>query len=355
MRSIVLLGASALALSLPFSAAAAPEFYGRINISLDRLSDYQSGNLPGALDDVAGGNSPLDDGWFVESNSSRLGLRGSEPLDIDSLSVIYQLEVGYDTDGDGDTFSTRNSFLGLATRYGEVFAGRYDSPLKLVEGGVDQFNNTAADIGHYTYGQRRNDNTLNWQSPKWGDLVVRAQVAPGEGENVGNEEKDGLADTWAVSVTWAPDNLYAALAYESSYLEVNNPVPPPTDVAADLELLRGVVGVTLGRLDLGALVERTRIDPDPSGLERGDSTSYLVSAAWQLPPRVTLKAQAGHVDGDDFGYDNDILVVGADYQLAKGTKVYGLVAASDGEFSYPGSPGRDDTGNLLSVGMEHKF
>lgn len=355
MRSMVLLGASTLALSLPLSAVAAPEFYGRINISLDRLSDYQDGNLPGALASVGRDDSPLEDGWFVESNSSRLGLRGREPLDITSLSVIYQLEVGYDTDGDSDTFSTRNSFLGLGTPFGDVFAGRYDSPLKLVEGKVDQFNNTAADIGHYFHGQRRNDDTLNWKSPQWGDLVLRAQIAPGETEDVAGEEKDGLADTWGLSATWNPDNLYAAVAYESGYLEVVNPMGPPVQVSADLELLRGVVGVTLGSVELGALVEHTRIDPDQPGLERGDSTSYLVSAGWRLQPRLTLKAQAGHVDGDDFGYENDILIVGADYQLATGTKVYGLVAAADAELAYPDGRQQDDTGNLLSVGMEHKF
>jgi len=126
-------------------------------------------------------------------------------------------------------------------------------------------------------------------------------------------------------------------------------------VAADLELLRGVLGITVGPLDLGALVERTRIDPDQPGQDRADSTSYLVSAGWRLPPRLTLKAQAGRVDGDDFGYENDILVAGADYQLAKGTKVYGLVAASDATLDYPGGLRQDDSGNLFSVGMEHKF
>ncbi|MFP1683406.1 porin [Alloalcanivorax sp. C16-1] len=356
MRSIIWLGASTLALSLPLSAvAAAPEFYGRINISLDRLSDYQDGGLPGALNGVGAGNSPLEDGWFVESNASRLGVRGRAPLDVTPLSVIYQLEVGYDVDGDSDTFSTRNSFLGLGTPFGDVFAGRYDSPVKLAEGRVDQFNNTAADISHYFYGQRRNDDTLNWESPQWGDLVLRAQIGPGEAEDVAGEEKDGLADTWGLSATWNPDKLYAAVAYESSYLELNNPALAPVAVAADLELLRGVLGITVGPLDLGALVERTRIDPDQPGQDRADSTSYLLSAGWRLPPRLTLKAQAGRVDGDDFGYENDIVVAGADYQLAKGTKVYGLVAASDATLDYPGGPRQDDSGNLFSVGMEHKF
>lgn len=347
--------ALAAAIGAPLTVQAAPEFYGRVNVSLDRLSDYPDGSLSGQLNDVQAARSPLEEGWFLESNSSRLGVRGSEPLDVADLSVIYQLEVGYDVDGDGDTFSTRNSFVGLGTRFGEVFAGRYDSPVKIAEGDVDQFNNTAADIGGYFFGQRRNSNTLNWKSPDFSGLVVRAQLAPGEGDTSGDEEKDGLADTFGLSATWSGETLFAALAYERSYQEVDNPAPPPALVDADRDLLRGTLGVTLGELALGAMVEQLRLDPDAAGADRLDGTSYLLSAGWRLLPRVTLKAQAGRFDGDDLGYEDDILTAGADYKLGRQTKVYGLVSSSDATITYPGGVDADDSGSLFSVGMEHKF
>jgi predicted porin len=347
--------ALAAAIGAPLTVQAAPEFYGRVNVSLDRLSDYPDGSLSGQLNDVQAARSPLEEGWFLESNSSRLGVRGSEPLDVADLSVIYQLEVGYDVDGDSDTFSTRNSFVGLGTRFGEVFAGRYDSPVKIAEGDVDQFNNTAADIGGYFFGQRRNSNTLNWKSPDFSGLVVRAQLAPGEGDTSGDEEKDGLADTFGLSATWSGETLFAALAYERSYQEVDNPAPPPALVDADRDLLRGTLGVTLGELALGAMVEQLRLDPDVAGADRLDGTSYLLSAGWRLLPRVTLKAQAGRFDGDDLGYEDDILTAGADYKLGRQTKVYGLVSSSDATITYPGGVDADDSGSLFSVGMEHKF
>lgn len=183
--------ALAAAIGAPLTVQAAPEFYGRVNVSLDHLSDYPDGSLSGQLNDVQAARSPLEEGWFLESNSSRLGVRGREPLEVGELSVLYQLEVGYDVDGDSDTFSTRNSFVGLGSVIGDVFAGRYDSPVKMAEGRVDQFNNTAADIGGYFFGQRRNSNTLNWESPDFSGLVVRAQLAPGEGDTSGDEEKTG--------------------------------------------------------------------------------------------------------------------------------------------------------------------
>jgi hypothetical protein len=35
--------------------------------------------------------------------------------------------------------------------------------------------------------------------------------------------------------------------------------------------------------------------------------------------------------------------------------VYGLVSSSDATITYPGGVDADDSGSLLSVGMEHKF
>ncbi|ASK33502.1 porin [Alcanivorax sp. N3-2A] len=352
-----------MAVGLPMAVQAAPEFYGRINVSLDHVGDYPDNKLSGSLNDIQAGDNPLGDGWFLESNASRLGVRGSEPLDVAGLSVIYQLEVGYDADGDNDTFNTRNSFVGLDTPYGKVFAGRYDSLVKIAEGRVDQFNNTAADLENQFYGQRRNSNTLNWESPAFGALTLRAQVGPGEDDEVGdppnNDRKTSLTDTYGLSATWVNDSLYGALAYEHSYLEIDvpNPAAPPASlaVAGDLDLVRAALGVKLGPWDLGAMVEQLRLDPDLSGASRSDGTSYLVSAGYRMTPRLTLKAQAARFDSDDLGLENTTATGGADYALGRNTKVYGLVSLSDAKISYPGGLNDDQDGTLASVGMEHKF
>lgn len=357
MNNIVRLVPPALAvvaaISVPLTVQADPEFYGRVKVSLDHLSDYPDGSLFSQIDRVQVGDSPINKGWFVESNSSRLGVRGREPLDVGGLSVIYQLEVGYDVDGDSDTFSTRNSFVGLGTVAGDLFAGRYNSPVKIAKGPVDQFSNTAADIGHYFFGhKRRNSNSLNWKSPSLGEgLILRAQVVPGEGETSGNERKDGLADTFGLSATWTGNRLFAALAYEHGYQELSYLTPPAVD--ADLDLIRGTLGVNLGQVELGAMVEELRLDPDVSGAKRADATSYLLSAGWQVLPRVKLKAQASRFDGDDFDYESDIVTAGADYQLGGQTKLYGLVSSSDVDVTGPA--GVDKRGSLVSAGVEHRF
>ena len=75
-------------------------------------------------------------------------------------------------------------------------------------------------------------------------MIVRAQIAPGEDDQIGDEEKDGLADTYGVSATWDGDALFAALAYQRSYLEVDSPVPPPVTVAAMVARRRGAVALS---------------------------------------------------------------------------------------------------------------
>ncbi len=345
-----LLAASVATAMLPVGAMAAPTFYGKLNLSVDKTSDYPDTALVFSQDD-------LSDAWFVSSNNSRLGVKGEEPLYNDSLSVIYQMEVGYDADGDSSaTFSTRNSFLGLGTQVGRVFAGRYDSVVKLAEGKIDQFNDTVADMDTVFLGQRRNSNSLNWESMDLGGIVVRAQVAPGEDDVVGSvpntKTKDGLTDTWGLSATYKQDALYAALAYEKSYTEV---AVGPLGVGADLKTMRGSLGLNVSsNVALGAIVERSNLDP--YGGADGDLMSYLLSGKFGVSERVALKAQAGMLDSSDLDLDVATLTLGADYKLGDFTTAYGLVSASDTDFDPAGTINDvDESGMAFSVGMIHKF
>ncbi len=342
--------AMAVAAALPVSALAAPTFYGKINLSVDKTSDYPEGPLVFDADD-------LSDAWFVSSNSSRLGVRGEEGLDFNNLSVIYQYEAGYDVDGDSSsTFSTRNSFLGLNTVAGKFFAGRFDSVVKDAEGWVDQFNETVADMEVVFISQNRNNNTLNWESPDFGGVVIRAQIAPGEGEQIGvganSETKDGLTDTWGLSATLDNDAIYAALAYESAYDEIS--VLGAT-LGGDRDALRGTFGVKATEsVQLGIIAEKAAFDP--IGDDEADLMSYLLSGRVGLNDRLGVKAQAGILDSSDLDLDIQVLTLGADYKLGSQTTAYGLLSASNTDFDPVGSVNDvDESGTAFSVGMVHKF
>jgi predicted porin len=341
--------------ALPLTVQAAPDLYGKFHISIDKTNDYPAGSVPGLLGDLT--VMPVfADEWAVESNSSRLGLRGSEPLFNNDLKAIYQIEVSADIDGDGDTFSTRNSYLGIDSRAGKFFAGNYDSVVKQAEGKIDQFNDTQADIDMLFFGQRRLSDTLNWVSPEMGAITVKVQAAPGEGVGAFGETKDGLLDTFGASVTFAQDNFFAALALERSFFGtvIFDPVllaPAVVPVIADTLSARASAGIQLdGGVELGAIVEWVEADPQLSGADKGDALSFLLSGKLAASERLDIKAQVGMFDSNDFDTDVAVITAGADYALGKQTKVYGLLSVSDADIR-----GADDSGNLASVGMVHSF
>ncbi|MGB1498224.1 porin, partial [Alloalcanivorax venustensis] len=68
--------------------------------------------------------------------------------------------------------------------------------------------------------------------------------------------------------------------------------------------------------------------------------------------RVKLKAQYGMVDGDQTDNEGTQYAFGADYKLAKNSKVY----AYFNELTYEdGTTGDEEEERTLGVGMEHKF
>lgn len=338
--------AISLAASLPSQAFSAPELYGKMHLSVDKVTDFPTSLIGDTLSDAT--SASLPDQWQVESNSSRLGIRGVDPLYSRDLKAIYQVEVGVDADGDGSaTFSTRNTYLGLDTPAGKFFAGRYDSVVKQAELKQDQFNDTVGDISNLFLTQNRNSNTLNWVSPAFGVLTVKAQLAPGEGDADANDTKDGLADTLGLSVAFSQDELIGALAFESSYFDSTT-----FGSLVDVDALRGTLGVNLdGGVQLGAIVEMVSLEPSGGGGD-ADVLSWVVSGKLGVSDRLDLKAQGGMLDSSDL--DSEIMIVsaGADYKLGKTTTVYGILSLSDAEIDLLPV---DESGNALSFGMVHSF
>jgi len=374
MKKHALALAVGLVSSLPVAAVAAPTIYGQFMVSLDKKSDYPAltpraiigdtrALLPGVppAPPAPAGAVLFDDAWAVESNSSRIGIRGSEELFNKDMSVIYQYETQADIDGDGPTFTTRNAFLGLDTKASKIFAGNYDSLTKLADGDIDQFDYTAADMRGTFLGQHRNANTLNWESKDMSGMVFRVQLAPGEGDTAGMapnpvDEKDGLADTLGASVTFQQDTLFAAFAFEQSYAEVVDPTATAPTLGLDTQLIRGSVGVSMdGGLELGAILELFELDPDQPGARKADGRSLLVSGKIAANDRLAFKAQLGMLDSSDLDTEITTITLGTDYMLGKQTTAYALVSLSDVEIEPAPLVKIDESGNVISLGLKHKF
>lgn len=321
------------------TADTGPLLYGKANVSYENVDD---------------GNS---DRWELNSNASRLGVKGDLDLDIDQLKAIYQaeFEIAFD-DGDtggGETFSQRNIFGGFQhERFGTLKAGRFDSPLKVSQGDVDQLNDLA-DIKNLMAGENRVSDIIQYSSPTLGEhLNAHVAFSPGEeNENAGtNDLDDGPADTISSALIFDDGTFYGALAYDSNIEDelIADQTVDPAGANGDsrIDILRATGQVRINNLELGGILQQAE---DSNGA--GEETSYLVSAGYSID-RVTLKAQYGLTDADSVNNEVTLLGLGADYRVGDQSKVFGYFQDLEPD-NASGATDSEDT--RFGVGFEHKF
>jgi predicted porin len=97
--------------------------YGRLNLTMEAVSgNARDPNITCNL--VANPNCDVANRtiYRVNSNSSRLGVRGSEALG-GGLSAIFQIESSIQGDSSGGLLAGRETFVGLQGRLGYVQDG----------------------------------------------------------------------------------------------------------------------------------------------------------------------------------------------------------------------------------------
>ena len=318
MKRILLI----LALSFTsFSFAEGPiggKVYGKANLS---LVDQDSGD---------------SSGWNLNSNASRLGIKGESKLS-EELAVVYQVEYEVCIDsGDckGQTFKQRNTFLGLKGNFGMVWAGKHDTPTKLAAKKVDLFNDLEGDIKNAFEGQNRVSNVVAYTSPKMNGFSATLAMIPAEGEDVDQDGQDdtGLKDGLSYSINYTKDNLYLAIAGDQDIDEQ--------------DLVRMIAQYQIDALTLGFLYQQNQ-----DNLGTKDESGYFFSAAYSLNADITLKAQYGEIEDDIDGDKEQTLSLGADYKLSKNTKTF--IFYTDNTDSEVGLS--KDAFTAFGIGMEHKF
>ena len=292
--------------------------YGKINVS------------------VVNSDNGASDEWNLNSNASRLGVKGKTEI-ADGLYAVYKagFEMCVD-DGDckGQTFTQRNIMGGVRGSFGTVWAGKHDSPTKLAQNKIDLFNDLEGDIKNTFEGENRVSNIVAYTSPTINGFSSTVAMMPGEGADVDGDGQDdtGLTDGISYSVSYSMDNLYIAVAGDQ-------------DVDSQ-DLMRIVAQYKIDALKLGVMYQQNE-----DNLGTKDESGFFVSAAYQLDKKTTLKAQYGSIEDDVDGDEEETLSLGADYKLAKGTKVY--VFYTDNTDSSTGVADDEDT--AFGLGMEHKF
>jgi predicted porin len=292
--------------------------YGKVNVS------------------VVNTDNGSTDQWKLNSNASRLGVKGKTELS-DGLYAVYKAEFEIsvdDGDKDGQTFSQRNIMAGIRGSFGTVWAGKHDSPTKLAQNKIDLFNDLEGDIKNTFEGENRVSNIVAYTSPNINGFATTVAMMPGEGADLDGDGNDdtGLTDGISYSVSYTKDNLYIAVAGDQ-------------DVDSQ-DLMRIVAQYKMDALKLGVMYQQNE-----DNLGTKDESGFFVSAAYSLDDKTTLKAQYGSIEDDADGDKEDSLSLGADYKLAKGTKVY--VFYTDNTDSSVGKADSDAT--AYGLGMEHKF
>src|SRR5690606_30133405 len=140
----------------------------------------------------------------INSNSSRLGFKGSEAITANT-DVIYQYEVGINIDGnEGDNnniaFKSRDTFLGLKNdSYGEFRFGRNQST-------TDYVNNVLVsdayfdNLGSFMADSGRVNNSVVWLAPKYQGLPLQIAAMYAADESfVGEDEEESRDNGFGVS------------------------------------------------------------------------------------------------------------------------------------------------------------
>jgi len=331
--------------------------YGKANLSYQALEETYDATSLTFTD---------KDNWEMLSNASRFGIKGSHDIS-DTLKGIYKIEWEYDTadgvadDKSGDELKARNMYAGLQHKsLGTLVAGKHDTPVKLAQGKIDQFNDlTFGDIKNVLSGENREDNIVMYTTPAFGGFSATVAFMPGEDDGCNDptnpfactgygEEDNGFADRISASVGYTMKDVFSVtLAMD--------------DNVQNTDIIRAAGEVYLGPVTLGVLAQEAEVSDDYAvagvptqgikldgmvkevgtaiGLGPYDEQSaVVVSAAWQIND-FTLKAQyATSETSADKAIDplnlSEIEVeqtaFGVDYTLSKYSKVYAYYALVEG-------------------------
>ena len=390
MQKKIIALAIAAAISAPaFADTSNVTVYGVMDVSYDSIRTGTSTQPVAAP--VAGVTSNR-----VSSNTSRLGLKGSEDLG-DGLSAVWQIEslVSPGAVGSAGTgIGGRNTFLGLSSASaGTVLMGRHDTPYKIATRAYDLFGDGIADNRSLMGGQAavfkaavapavgaayvsgsaaasfdgRQDQVVAYISPKLGGVATLAvgyvNLAPLD--NVATQAKNS-----AVSVAGMFDigsGFGAALAYEAHDFGAAGVTAATKEKATKIG-----ASYTMDAINVNFAYEKTSDNLTAlTAANKNGHSDYYLSGKYSLTANDAIKlayTKANTINGLT-GTDAKQVTIGYDHVLSKRTSVYALytklsngTAASyvlgSGTSSVGGATtiaGAGASPSALAFGMKHTF
>lgn len=275
----------------------AVDVYGLLSMSLDY-------NDPGE-----GG----DGNFYLDSGGTIVAIKGSSPVN-DNLKLFWQIESTVNLTELGDLNSSEiaghDSVVGVASPYGNVVAGKHDTPYTMTTLAFDPFHHLAGDMrvlmgniydlnsgsgGHHASAFNiRAPDILMYQTPE--KNAFAASVALFGFNETKTTPATGDKSAFSVAGRYSMGPLFATVAYEEhkNYDSYGN-----HHAAVDPEMVdktsAAKVGLMYGfsRATIGAIFETIDVeDPNPA-VPNGSRDTYYLSATVPVSPRNSLKLAYG--------------------------------------------------------------
>lgn len=366
MQKKLIVMAIAATLSVPAVALADTAnvtVYGVANLSADYISTGDAAAVGGAK-----GVSKL----VVSSNSSRIGLKGTEDLG-GGMSALWQVETLINFDNNAAAVGSRNTYAGLKSEtLGTVLLGRHDTPYFMASRRLDVFADGLADSRSMTGGvtgvsantsfENRLADSLVYITPAFGGLT-------GAFSRVNTSETrvaQGTASSNIVSLAgmYTAGAIFGSLAYETHAFKS----------AAGIDTketgTKLAFGFTQDAFSLGLMYETTSDDLGAAKADLFGHSTIYVSGKYNLASGAVKAAitQAGKL-GNAVNTDASQISIGYDHNLSKRTIAYvsytsisngdaaryGLAAASSNGGQAATTSGNGADPSALSFGVRHQF
>ncbi|MDZ7751705.1 MAG: porin [Gammaproteobacteria bacterium] len=367
------------------SAMAAPvaladvTVYGKMDVSYNFIDNDTT--------DVTGAASALnfeDDNQSINSNSSRLGFKGSEDLG-GGLKANFQIESAIKVDGDGTGLNQRNTWAGLSGGWGEVRLGRHDTPFKIAGRKTDLYESEQLGENRAVFNQPvsiattttagtdtglgydiRARNALAYFTPNFSGFQGAVAYIPEEGIDDG--------DAWSVAAFYGNGPLFLTVAYEQLNEGASGVSSSVLATGTDEQTAWRFGGAyTFGDFKFSGLYQMGKDEAGVDGLDHD---------AWWLGGQYTFGNNQAMVTYGQSDYDNvagftddrefDVWTIGLNHNFSKRTMLYARYASLDNESGsgatlnssgFDNGDGNSDQGvtdlggesSGFSVGMRHKF
>ncbi|OOS23673.1 porin [Moraxella pluranimalium] len=338
MKKLVL--ATAIAALSVTAAQAAPTVYGKAFLTLDTTTSKTEGQ------------ERVDGRTQLNSNASRIGVKGSEALTANT-DVVYKLEYRVEVDDNTRTFEARDAYLGLANKqYGTLLAGR----LTAIDGRVDYANVTTGGVIGYaevegaaaaathgadgvlaSFDAERVNNAIAYVSPTYNGLTASAMYVMDE--NASTDTLNG--DAYGVAVQYEPANQ--PFRAGASYISASNALSGEPLKAVRVS---GAFDATPA-LTIGALYQNTDLNTNDNENTFTVSGKYKTQTPWTTYGQVDVVTNAKGVKDDEA----QRYVVGGKYAFNKSATghVYGA-------FLNQSNAANVDTKSFgIGTGLEYNF